>query len=278
MRAEKNFKPANFLSICMIVKNEGAYLREFIEYHKLVGVDKFYIYDNASTDDTKAVLAPYIKSGVVDYTWWPGDKMQLPANNDCLEKHRLDTKWLAFIDADEFLVPVDAGGGIAQFLKSLPKSVAQLHVAWANYGSSGHVQKPEGLVIENFRRRADFSDTYMMGRNYKSIINPRFARGVRCHTASVAGQSVNENLETKNMKKNLFMPKNKIRINHYLTKSREEFDKRYAKGDAISGGKTYHGAEMNSQNMDKTFKLRDLNDVYDYNMEKYVAPLKAKLQ
>ncbi len=46
--------PDNFkheFAIAAIVKNEGRYLREWIEFHRLVGCTKFYIYDNNSTDN-----------------------------------------------------------------------------------------------------------------------------------------------------------------------------------------------------------------------------------
>ncbi|MDR0319707.1 MAG: glycosyltransferase family 92 protein [Rickettsiales bacterium] len=100
------------LSILAIAKNEGPYFREWIEFHKMMGVEKFYIYDNESTDDTKEILAPYIKSGLVEYTWWPGIKQQTKAYKDAIAKYKFDTQWLAIIDLDEFLVP--AGGGVLQ--------------------------------------------------------------------------------------------------------------------------------------------------------------------
>ena len=39
------------VSICAIFKNEAKYLREWIEFHKIVGVEHFYLYNNFSTDD-----------------------------------------------------------------------------------------------------------------------------------------------------------------------------------------------------------------------------------
>ena len=59
--------PVHYLSVCAIAKNEGPYFKEWIEWHLNHGVDKFYIYDNESTDGTKNILDPYIKSGIVDY-------------------------------------------------------------------------------------------------------------------------------------------------------------------------------------------------------------------
>ena len=39
------------LAIGAIVKNEGPYLLEWIAFHRVVGVDRFFIADNASTDE-----------------------------------------------------------------------------------------------------------------------------------------------------------------------------------------------------------------------------------
>jgi len=54
-----------YLSICGIYRDEAFYLREWIEFHRLVGVERFYLYDNFSEDNHREVLAPYIESGIV---------------------------------------------------------------------------------------------------------------------------------------------------------------------------------------------------------------------
>ena len=59
------------LSICAIMKNEGPYVKVWIDYHRLVGVKRFYIYDNESTDNMKEVLDPYIQKGIVVYKYQP---------------------------------------------------------------------------------------------------------------------------------------------------------------------------------------------------------------
>ena len=61
LKKEKQRRFPQYLSLCAIVKNEAPYLPEWIEFYKLVGVEKFYIYDNDSTDNTKEVLKPYIE-------------------------------------------------------------------------------------------------------------------------------------------------------------------------------------------------------------------------
>ena len=58
IREPKSFK-YNF-AIIAIVKNEGKYIEEWIDYHKLIGFEKFYIYNNESSDNTESVLKKYI--------------------------------------------------------------------------------------------------------------------------------------------------------------------------------------------------------------------------
>ena len=38
----------HFLSVCAIFKNEGRFLKEWLDYYLLAGVDHFYLYDNGS--------------------------------------------------------------------------------------------------------------------------------------------------------------------------------------------------------------------------------------
>ena len=112
--------PKYYLSVCAIAKNEGPYFEEWIEWHRKQGVEKFYIYDNESTDCTKEVLQPYIESGLVEYNYWPGQKQQLATYDDCFERHRLETRWLAVIDLDEFIVPMK-NKTIPEFLHQMEK-------------------------------------------------------------------------------------------------------------------------------------------------------------
>ena len=41
-----------YFSICAIFKDESLSIKEWIEYHKLIGVEHFYLYNNNSTDSS----------------------------------------------------------------------------------------------------------------------------------------------------------------------------------------------------------------------------------
>ena len=53
------------MAICVAVHNEGRWISEFLLFHRLMGVDRFYLYDTGSDDDTLRALAPWIASGIV---------------------------------------------------------------------------------------------------------------------------------------------------------------------------------------------------------------------
>ena len=144
--------PQYYLTVCAIAKNEGPYFKEWIEWHHKQGVEKFYIYDNESTDCTKEVLEPYIKSGLVEYRYWPGRKQQLAAYDDCFERHRTEARWIAVIDLDEYIVPIK-DQTIPEFLHRMEKfSVVEIN--WLVYGSGGAKTREPGGIMERFRKHS----------------------------------------------------------------------------------------------------------------------------
>jgi hypothetical protein len=268
LEAEANLQFTNFLSIVAITKNEGHNMREWIEYHILVGVEKFYIYDNESTDGTLDILRPYIESGIVDYTYFPGHKQQRPAYLDAFQKHGHDTNWIAPIDMDEFIVPLEYET-IPQFLKNLPATATQLCVGWMVYGNSGHENKHEGLVIEAFKYNSGKASN--VG---KFIAKPRYITDVLGHKGVMtAGNTVDENGEIikhtawyKDRRLKGGFKINKMRISHYQIKSWEEYSLKYERGAAGSGNYKKYTR--------KTYDKLNDNSVLDTTMDKYIQPLK----
>lgn len=232
------------LSVCAIAKNEAPYIKEWLDYHQLAGVKRFYIYDNESTDNLKDVLQPYIDQGVVVYRYYPGALRQMPAYNDCVKRYGDKTKWMAFIDLDEFIVPVEKDS-IPEFLKDY-EDFPGVGVNWVMFDSNGHNTKPQGGVIENYTRvHAD--DQYTVNHHIKSILQPKKCAYIMNPHFCIyyeKAKAVTENKEEVG-NPDFALPDaftktvsvNKIRINHYYTKSREEYMERLKKGRADIGGK-----------------------------------------
>ncbi len=97
--------PSPYLVVATILKNEAPFLAEWVAFHRLVGVDHLYLYDNGSTDNPEASLAPFLDEGCVTLVRWPipyHQKAQDKALTDCLNRVRGVARWLACIDVDEF--------------------------------------------------------------------------------------------------------------------------------------------------------------------------------
>jgi hypothetical protein len=105
----------------MTYRNEAPYLREWIEFHRLVGVERFFLYDNESTDEHQQVVAPYVSTGLATVESWSGAGLQHEAFTHCFQQHREDARWIAFIDADEFLFsPRSSVAGVLRDLEDYP--------------------------------------------------------------------------------------------------------------------------------------------------------------
>jgi hypothetical protein len=165
-----------YLAACAIYRNEARYLREWIEFHRLVGFERFYLYDNESDDDHLAVLEPYIAEGVVVLERWPISPGQHLAYEDCLSKRRGEAYWIAFFDIDEFMFS-PTGATLSLILGDFHDAPGVV-VNIAVFGTSDHEAEPDGLVIENYVRRAPDGSA---GSAVKCIVNPTY--GYHCFGA-----------------------------------------------------------------------------------------------
>ncbi|MBQ7214629.1 MAG: glycosyltransferase family 2 protein [Synergistaceae bacterium] len=91
------------LAFVLIAKNEAPYIEEWLNFHRKQGVTHFIIYDNESTDNFREILTPYIDSGLVTYNTIKGKMRQLDAYNMAVHDYGRKFKYMAFIDADEFV-------------------------------------------------------------------------------------------------------------------------------------------------------------------------------
>lgn len=262
----KFFKKKYFLSAVLAIKDEASYVKEWLDYHQLVGVDHFYIYDNGSTDNLVDVLQPYIDSGVVSYKYWPGLAQQRNEYNDCLKNHGHETQWLAVIDTDEFIVPKNADN-IRDFLKNAPDDCAQIYIGYNNFGSSNRLDRPNyvGGVLDSFLWRANgCSERFLQNWPWpdlgKSIVRPDLVetldihfhilkKGARTYTCKF----VPYDLENRNRENTL--PRDAVVINHYAVKSRAEFFNMRAKRG--------FGTSIHAKHDQAFFDMRDTNDIYD---------------
>ena len=126
------------VAVCAIFKNESVFLKEWLEYHLLIGVEHFYLYNNFSEDNYQDILAPYIEKGQVTLTEWPVQFGQLPAYKDCFQKAKDETRWIAYIDLDEFIC-LRREQNIRNWIQKYDK-YPTVYVNWKQFGTSGRLQ------------------------------------------------------------------------------------------------------------------------------------------
>lgn len=250
-------------AIVTIFQNEGPYLKEWIEFHKLVGAQHFYLYNNLSTDNYLEVLKPYIATGEVELIDWPYEnggpdefnKVATRAFRNAHGRAKGKVQWLGMLDSDEFLYVVD-GRKIQDYLAPLLKSkIGGVLVHWYMFGTS-HVSKiPEDkLMIEML--------TFSGGKHelYKTIYRPEFVKQVvnqhyclyssgRFHTGDIAA-SLGD-----------------IRLNHYWTR-----DEDYFNNIKIPRREKYGTSRETSELWNDL-----MNSSPDYTIQSYVSQLRKNM-
>jgi hypothetical protein len=234
------------LAVCSVFQNEALFLEEWLTLHHGVGVEKFYLYNDGSSDNFMDVLQPWIERGLVKLIDNPQGWKQLQAYDNCIKTFRMQCRWIAFIDLDEFLFsPVTRD--LRPVLRNYPDAAA-IFVYWQMFGSNSHKTRPRGSVIKNYTRCISVED---MRRNRdpvwrvknhfvtqttaglingKSIVNPRLvsACGIHRPRKILIGDCVDElggSVHGRGGHATRFSFA-RLRINHYWSKSQEDLKKK----------------------------------------------------
>ena len=228
------------VSICAIFLNEAPYIREWIEFHLIVGVEHFYLYNNMSTDGYMKILEPYIKKGIITLTDWNVPHGQVAAYKDCIKRFSDETKWVGFIDLDEFVVP--RKNTIYNFLKQYDYKCGSILIYTKIFGSSGKQNRElNGLVTDDFKKCwKKISDIGKCFYNTQFILSDDKKNGAAFYHICWTKRE-NKDIPPLNIfgkvspawgiqrAKEIDIP---IQINHYLTKSYQEFQKKLLQPDA----------------------------------------------
>jgi hypothetical protein len=200
------------------------------------------------------------------------NKVQLKVYQHAYENFAHECDWLAFIDGDEFLFPTAAasiGEALAEFQYQKTSAIGAY---WACFGSSGHIEEPSGLMIENYRRRPDYG--FEINRHIKSIVRGRQSSrvGPNAHmfvtpwgTQDELGRPIDFGL-TK------YAPSfSRFRINHYVCQSYQYFKQSKQGSGAADAGAGY-------VRPDTWWTKHDHNDEHDDSLEHLYAAVRREVQ
>jgi len=257
------------VALCAIVKNENPYIREWINYYKDMGIDKILLYDNNDIDGERLedVIKDYIENkfvnvfnrrGIIIQNRAYGKSTQGLAYHSCYYNNYKNYDWIAFFDIDEFLSIDYKYNDIFEFLSDF-NDYDGIKVQWRMFGDNGQLYYENKPVIERFLSNNNFKHD----RTVKSIIKCRDydfkllfgAHGFSNRAPAVVNVNKNRVYGYRDSKIYYNLP---VYLNHFYSKSTEEFIKRkYKKSDATFGNKHNGNYQIDSL-MKKYFQYNNV--------------------
>ena len=229
------------LAVATLTLNQGMYLREWIEFHRLMGVELFVIFDDNSTDNTVGVLEHYIASGVVilvhakrsfsmcaerdpSNVWHLQALCQNAVFNYALSQLRGKVEWMCNFDVDEFLWTPEGGAPLSLLLRTTYAGYDKIDIVSIVFGTN-NIPQPipaDTLVIDAYTRRAFAGQVYPYFTPYDS---DRFGHKSLYRPGSIGGVGVHDAVcksSASCVVAKIAPLASDIRMNHYQYKSRAE--------------------------------------------------------
>jgi hypothetical protein len=244
---------AVILSVATVITEDISDLETWLQFHRKVGVQKFYIYSFVNLD----VLRDSLELGE-DIVLIPWARFFKPNSQVLSQAHAIAnfgtyTEFIAFIDPDEYLVPKQ-GIDIKDVLNLFPQSNGFL-VHWTCFNDNGLEIWPSGAnLIETLTNEIDLSHANLQTKKeftrQKHIVRASAVTQVGVHQCEIVG--TNTNLDEL------------VTLNHYLFKSKSDLDKKIE----IRINETEPNFEF------ETWKRKRI-EMHSYGRNNYVENLRA---
>ncbi len=147
----------NFLAV-LTVRNEGAFLLEWLAHHRAVGFTDFLVFSNDCQDGTDTMLdrldtlglvthkrndGPYDKAGIQFTALKAAEKLPIVRRAD----------WILALDVDEFVNIHLGDRTLPTLLAALPDATA-ITLTWRLFGNAGVVHYADQPITRQFTRAA----------------------------------------------------------------------------------------------------------------------------
>ena len=254
--------------------NDVRFIREYLEYYLLVGVEHFYLMDHNSSDHTYEVLHPYILKGLVTYTFVPDevplseiDTLLCTTYTQGVAMARGESQWLAIVDSDEFIVP-KTHLTLAAALRPY-EAYGGLAVNWQMFGTSGVEAVPAtASMLQLLNRKAP--PQYHMNKHVKVIIQPSRVKSIEAlhqavyeddyYTVDTSGTKVDSPFNPR-------IPLDVLQINHYFCRDRRYFQQVKLPRRAAYGTDPSEVVQWE----------KEMNAVYDNSIARFLPRLVQRL-
>jgi hypothetical protein len=260
------------LAVTAIFQNEARFLKEWIDFHLLMGARFFYLFDHFSEDAPEKVLKPYISDGSVKLVSWPilysnvyeWTELQCLAYERALHWAANKTKWLALLDVDEFLF--SPSGDLLGILDEY-EAFGGVAVNWQVFGTSNVARIPKGKKMTDLLYLKAIEDQ-STNLHVKSIVRPERVKGCdNAHSMTYLPGYFQVNTKKEcvegALSKSVLI--DQMRINHYTLR-----DERYLKEQKLPRLKKWWG----QTDEEWAEKHTQLNQVVDLTIQSLILKKK----
>ena len=263
--------------IVCIAKYEHDYIEEFVKYHLALGFSHIYLYDNEDEPIYHIILKDYLK--YLTITHIKGNDFNL-AIQFIILNHFTDNilhtsnkiTHVIHIDIDEYIV-LKKHKNICEFIEEYIKDDCQgIGINWRFFGSSGEEKQTNEPITQRFIRCQEGGDKHIKTLFKKEHMiqyalphNIILSKGViRSTNGKTIYDSFNEDYDYSI-----------IQLNHYKTKTYEEFIKTSIRGRCDKTKKENEILETISNDyINKMFNMYDRNEVEDRTCQEFYASIK----
>jgi hypothetical protein len=228
------------IALCLVHKDENQYLNDWLDWHRYIGVDHFYIYDNESAIHPSNSIS---NLDDVTITNWPGDYFGLmtSAYQHVMNTVPKDIDYIGFIDTDEFIVLLH-GYTLRELLAAMELRGGQaLGLHWLCYGTSWY-EVPRTNPF-SYHLHATPNDPY--GKWMKSIVKTGLTYKLPdTHYFSVTTLNTDGDvIYGANTNSPVY---DKAFVRHNITRSRQEFMTKVKRGGGERGPEAtkWHGVNI----------------------------------
>ena len=232
--------PKNKIKVCLctIGKLENNYILEFVEHYKKYNVDKIFIYDNndINGEHFEDLLSDHLKTNFIEIINHRGEKsIQIKMFQDCYQLNYKIYDWLIFFDIDEYIY-LKNYHNIKDFLIQKKFNKCQsIYLNWIIHTDNNLKYYDNRTLSKRFteivkKRNFCLGKTIIKG----SIENLKFKSTHILDINLGRCNGFGKIIKIKKYKRSCKVPDYKyFYINHYYSKSTEEFINKINKGDAV---------------------------------------------
>ena len=172
----------NKILMSTIVKNEEKYIKQWITYHKNIGIDYFIIYNNENNNKLKTYLNTFENKNIILIKWNYPYRLKNGISGQTIQQNHsiyvfTNVKYIGLLDIDEYVNPQKINNIDLYFSNIIKKNNININKISSFQLHNKNFYNPEDLSTENY--------------NFLKIYN--------CDI-----------IETKNFEKHFVIPKNVI--------------------------------------------------------------------